>query len=511
MPSDSVATFLDLARENRLLPTDQVQELVRRSEVPEANLPALCEALVSRGLLTPFQSKRIREGRGQELTFAGYPVIDEIGPCRGGYAQWAKHPSLRTPIVLRRLQAEWLAPADNLSAYIQRAQQVSTITHPNMAMLLDAGAYEDQLFVVLEPYEGANLDSLVRDIGPMPAFLACAFIRQAAMGLDAAHTTSVAHGDIRPAVLFVNPLVQSSRVKPDGSPLFRPGPTATTKVTEFGLVPHRPPLSEWLATQAEPPHLLAYLPPERATRGDATIAGDVYGLGLSLYYLLTGRPPYHAATAAEMLEKVTHTAPAPLAALRPDLSPELVALIGTMTAKEPAARPTMGVVIDRLAAFLSPTAPIVPLTPAPSPAESNIMGEPPVNLVPARPTEPVQLTPVALPGEWTITPYEGSTGDGEMMFAPAAAPSPSTDGSEFPTAASSAAPVKRRGGMSQEEMRKQRKKMILWGVVLWVVIIPILWVVVLSQNGCFSSNKGGGSGGGTTKPEKNNPRRSITP
>ncbi|MBL8864921.1 MAG: hypothetical protein JNK93_05115, partial [Planctomycetia bacterium] len=64
MPSDSVESFLDLARENRLLPSDQVQDLVRRSEVPQANVPALCEALVARGLLTPFQAHRIREGRG---------------------------------------------------------------------------------------------------------------------------------------------------------------------------------------------------------------------------------------------------------------------------------------------------------------------------------------------------------------------------------------------------------------------------------------------------------------
>ena len=85
MPSDSVESFLDLARENRLLPSEQVQELVRRSEVPHENLPALCEALVTRGLLTAFQSKRIREGRGRELAFAGYPILDDLGadPRRG--------------------------------------------------------------------------------------------------------------------------------------------------------------------------------------------------------------------------------------------------------------------------------------------------------------------------------------------------------------------------------------------------------------------------------------------
>ncbi len=482
MPSDSVVSFLDLARESRLLPTDQVQELVRRSEVPQENLPALCEALESRGLLTAFQSKRIREGRGRELAFAGYPILDDLGPCPGGFALKAKHPSLRTPIVLRRLSTDWLAPADNLSAYVQRAQQVSTVVHPHLATLLEAGAYEDQLFVVLEPYEGANLDELVRDIGPMPAFLACAFIRQAALGLDAAHKAGHSHGDVRPGVLYLHPLVESSRKRPDGSPMFRPGPNAAVKVAELGLVPRRPALNEWPGATLDDWN---YLPPERIANDTATPAGDVYGLGQTLAYLLTARPPFPAKSPDDLLAMLASSDPLPLAVLRPDLPPDLVTLVRYLTAKDPTQRPTLSTAIERLAAFLSPGALVQPVAAGTKPAESSIMGtEPPVEMkaVPVLANVPLPAELVAkpidlAPGEWTVQPFEGSTGDGEHFYAPAAAVQPISNDGPLHDFSAPTTPVKHRRRMTAEQAKKERKKWIFYGVVLWFVIIPILYVI----------------------------------
>lgn len=500
MPSDSVESFLDLARENRLLPTDQVQELVRQSEVPQENLPALCEALVERGLLTPFQARRIREGRGRELAFAGYPILDDLGPCPGGFALTAKHPSLRTPIVLRRLSTDWLAPADNLSAFIQRAQQASTVQHTHLAPLLDAGAYEDQLFAVLEPYEGASLDGLVRDIGPMPAFLACAFVRQAAQGLDAIHRSGHAHGDVRPGTLFVHPLVLSSRTKPDGSPLHRPAPNAVVKVAEFGLVPRRPVFEEWLRSRPVTLVELMYQPPERRTNGNATPAGDVYGLGQTLVYLLTGRQPFPATTPAELIAAIDGAEPIPLAAIRPDVPSELVQLVNYLTAKDPTQRPSLATTIDRLAAFVSPGATHAPVPHAPRPADSSIMGgEPPVDLTAAPVTvhppipsdlvaRPIDLVPVIAPSEWTIQIYEGSTGDGEHMFAPAAAVQPPSHDGALADFSAPTTPVVRRRQMTAEEAHRQKRKWFLIGGGLNLLAIP-LWFILLYTWGCFDSKK----------------------
>lgn len=101
MPSDSIAGFLDRAQASRVLFPEQVEQLIRQPDIPHSNLSSLCGYLLSRGVLTKYQADALREGRGHELSFAGYPVLDVIGPCRGGTAYQALHPSLRTPVCVQ--------------------------------------------------------------------------------------------------------------------------------------------------------------------------------------------------------------------------------------------------------------------------------------------------------------------------------------------------------------------------------------------------------------------------
>jgi len=123
MPSDSVTSFLDRARASRLLPPDQVDDLIRRPDVPQEDLAAVCGFLQARGVLTGYQADLILAGRTDELTFAGYPVVGELGPCPGGTAYRALHPSLRTPVILRRLRPDVAGPAGDVAAFVRRAQE----------------------------------------------------------------------------------------------------------------------------------------------------------------------------------------------------------------------------------------------------------------------------------------------------------------------------------------------------------------------------------------------------
>ena len=319
MPSESVASFLDLAREKNILQAGDVDALFQQPDVPQQNLAALCEFLQMRGVLTQYQSDVIRAGKGYELNFAGYPILDELGPCPGGTAYKGIHPALRTPVVIRRLRSEWFAPLDNASAYLQRAQDAAPTVHPNLAHLLDAGVHRDEAFVVLEPFDSADLESLIGDIGPMPASLAAEFIKQAALALQTAHLSGLVHGDIRPANLRAGPLITSTRVRIDGSPRYRPASTATVKLFELGLVPIRP------AVAGDP-----YLAPKsKAPSAEA----DIFALGASLTFLLTAKPP---------------TTPETLSALRPDAPPALLNLVSKMMAVDPGARPTASEVLVEL-------------------------------------------------------------------------------------------------------------------------------------------------------------------
>ena len=334
MPSDSIAGFLDHAKAVRVLGPEQVEQLIRQPDVPQSDLAALCSYLLDRGVLTGFQAAAIREGRGNELSFGPYPVIDEIGPCAGGTAYRALHPSLRTPVVLRRLSDAAFAPADTAAAVVGRARAFGTLPHPNLLPLLDVGVYDGQPYAVLDvPADTAPLDALLKEIGgAMPGFLAAEFGASVAAALRTVHERGGWHGEVRPAFLFIGPLTQ--KTLPDGTTRRRPAPNATVKLAETGLTPLHAPAAE----NPPPADVLAYLPPERLTGDDSDPRSDIYGLGACLYLMLAGRPPHFGATTEELLNKVRAVEPAALVALRPDIPADLAAVVMRMIAKRPADR-----------------------------------------------------------------------------------------------------------------------------------------------------------------------------
>jgi len=335
MPSDSIAGFLDQAQAVRVLFPEQVEQLIRQPDVPQSDLSKLCEYLLNRGVVTRYQAEAIRDARGQKLNFAGYPIVDEIGPCPGGTAYKALHPSLRTPVVLRRLRAEWLAPTDNGPNYVARARALGMSPHPNAVPVLDVGFHRDELYVVLEQSSGAvDLDSLTREVGgAMPGFLAAEYARTVASVLRMTHQLGGVHGDVRPANLLIGPLVVKTGV--DGAERRRPAPDAVLRLAELGLVPHRPPAAQFAFDLAA----LPYLPPERVDGSTYELSGDIYGLGTTLYFLLTSRAPFAALDSGQLLELIRSADPISLATLRPDLPPELVDLVNRMMEKSPERRP----------------------------------------------------------------------------------------------------------------------------------------------------------------------------
>lgn len=397
MPSDSIAGFLDHAQASRVLFPEQVEQLIRQPDIPQSDLASLCSYLLSRGVLTRFQADALRDGRGHELSFAGYPVIDLLGPCRGGTAYQALHPSLRTPLVIRRFDPAGFAPADTPQAVVARARTVGTITHPNLMPLLDAGEYAGRPYAVFDqPPDVADVATMLREVGgAMPGFLAAEYGWAVASALRAIHERGGWHGEVRPGLLLLGPIL--TKAGADGTLRRRPAPNAAVKLAETGLIPVGPP-----AAEAPPPaDVLAYLPPERIDGNTYSPAGDIYGLGATLYMLLAGRPPFAGASPEELLNKVRAAEPAALSALRPDIPPELADLVMQMLAKRPADRPqTAYEVCEALAPFCRPGT----LPPAPQPSAAPAAPALPVAVaVPS--AEPVSDEgPAPDPDAWGVDP-----------------------------------------------------------------------------------------------------------
>ena len=270
----------------------------------------------------------------------------------------------------RSITPEWLSPFDTVPAYLSRARAAAAVSHPNLNPPAEVGTDPDEPIVIVESIDGADLQSLIDDIGPMPVLLAAEYARQAASGLAAAHAAGIIHGDVRPIHLIVGPLVPMSKPRADGSPRFRPGPTAAVRVNELGLIPRRAKAKDWPAEWDR-----SYLPPERFEVADPTPAGDVAMLGGVLEFLLTGQPPG------------TGT----LAAHRPDTSADLVAVVQQMRAPDPAARPTMANAANQLEQVIQ--AAKAPAASVPNPEAFHLSSG-----------DGELSAPVAPPTGWTVQP-----------------------------------------------------------------------------------------------------------
>lgn len=429
MSADPATAFLALARAQRLLPTDELNDLARPGELTPDRLHEVTDRLLAAGDLTPYQAQLLRAGRGDELVVAGFPVVGELA---GDFR--ALHPSLGSPVVLRRLPlGRFPADADR-NDFVRRAQDASVIRHPHLTTLLDAGITPDGgVFVALEPFDGEDLLTLVGDIGPMPAGLACDYLKGVAAALEVAAKHGTVHGDVQPGTLHVGPLTPMAKPRDDGTPRLRPTADATVKLSGLGL---RLDLAD-----DRPAHELAFAAPERLAGEPLTTAADVYGLGATLYYLLTGRTPAgHCETRAGLVAALRHGHVPPLNTLRADVPPPLAGAIHAMLSADPTRRPTLPDAIASLGGV--PAAVPVPLDKPAANALADLIDDalasnvglwtpaeplpaPTLALVPSveHPLGPVESLEV-LEGDPPLTPEEGfvpreyTPGDsGEAAFA----------------------------------------------------------------------------------------------
>jgi hypothetical protein len=197
-------------------------------------------------------------------------------------------------------------------------------------------------------------------------------------------------------LLLVGPL--TTKEQPAGTKKRRPAPNAIVKLTETGLVPVR----GAAASSELPVETVRFLPPERFAGAPPDPRGDLYGLGASLYMLLTGRAPYAGETSEDVLSKMRTTEPTPIAQLRPDLAEKhagLAAAVMQMVAKAPEQRPqTAWDVCAALAPFCRPGT--IPPPPQPAAAVAHAVYPVP-HAVPTGPPAPAPEQPPE--DEWGVS------------------------------------------------------------------------------------------------------------
>lgn len=358
MSQVSASQFLDGIRSSQLLDDASIAELQARPEVVWNDVAALAKYAQDRGWLTTYQTTELSEGRGDRLNIAGYRIFDKIEEGPFGTHFKALHPALQQPVSIRVLRAEWLAPADSISAYVARTQAASLAQSPYLVNLLDGGILEGGPFVVHEYVDGCDLFRMVNEMGALPLGLACEYIRQAALAVQAAHEKGLAHGDVTPHNLLLTPVKRVTDTNGDVS--IRPVPGASIKLAEYGLAPQRPAIVELTFGESDRIGTLGFLPPERMTSGERTQAGDLYGLGGSLYFLLTTRPPHSGNSTLEVMLDIQQGQPAPLESIKFHVPPEVALLVGRLLDSNPHSRPGASDVVSTLLPYCERLAAPIP-------------------------------------------------------------------------------------------------------------------------------------------------------
>jgi tRNA A-37 threonylcarbamoyl transferase component Bud32 len=293
-----------------------------------------------------------------------YQVLALIGSGGMGTVYKAEHRLMERLVALKVIHPSLVEKPGLLERFRREVKAAARLSHPNVAVSHDAEQAGNLHFLVMEFIEGTTLAQVVAQQGPLPVALACNYIRQAALGLEHAHRQGMVHRDVKPHNLML--------VRPPAPAREDEG---VIKVLDFGLArfasevvaapgdalrfePGQPSAdtspNASLTTAGVVLGTADYIAPEQADDPHAAdIRADIYSLGCTLYFLLTGQPPFPEGKIMEKLKAHRKQQPHPLAAFRKDVPPGLERVLGKMIAKDPAQRfQTPAQVAEALGPFL---------------------------------------------------------------------------------------------------------------------------------------------------------------
>jgi WD40 repeat protein len=274
---------------------------------------------------------------GTKVRYIGdYELLEELGRGGMGVVYKARQTSLKRLVALKMILAGEHASADDLARFRAEAEAVARLQHPGIVQIHEIGAHEGYPYFSLEFVEGGSLEKKLGG-APQPARPAAALVEALARAVDVAHQAGVVHRDLKPANVLLARGDPVHGIKLGSSP--EAAVPYQPKVTDFGLAK----LLKDEAGRTASGAILgtpSYMAPEQAGGRNRAVgpAADVYALGAILYELLTGRPPFRAATAMDTLLQVLSEEPVPPRRLQPQLPRDLETICLKCLHKEPARR-----------------------------------------------------------------------------------------------------------------------------------------------------------------------------
>jgi serine/threonine-protein kinase len=318
MAKPTVPQLVDLVKRSGLIDDVRLTQALSDVDLASVNDSGIVASILTKaGLLTEWQSEKLLQGRHKGFYLGKYKLLNHIGTGGMGAVYLAEHRVMRHRVAIKLLPTHLASQSSYLERFHQEARASARLNHPNMVRASDVDSDDNIHYLVMEYVEGSDLQAIVSRNGPLPYQMAADYTRQAAEGLAYAHRSGLIHRDIKPANLLVDK-------------------TGTVKILDMGLARFSDETQGSLTVAYDQKMIgtVDYLAPEQALNShnvDARV--DIYSLGCTLYFMLTGDAPFPEGTISQRLMQHQTAEPTDVRKTRPDAPEALLRICRKMMAK----------------------------------------------------------------------------------------------------------------------------------------------------------------------------------
>ena len=323
MAEQSAKSFLSLLEKSRIVADDSLKsalsDLADIADGEKVNTEKLAAHLVDSGLITEWHVDKLLDGKYKGFFLGKFKLLGHLGTGGMSSVYLAMHKVSQQTRAIKVLPRKRVSDKSYLERFYREGQAAAALNHANVVRIYDICNEADTHYMVMEHVKGADLYETVKDDGPLSPETAAGYVMQAAAGLAHAHEKNMVHRDIKPANLLLTD-------------------EGVVKILDLGLALFQQEEEESLTVLHNEKVMgtADYLSPEQAVNShNVDHRADIYSLGCTLYFLLTGKPPFSEGSLAQRIAMHQTQDPKSLLEVRAEIPKELVLICEKMMRKDP--------------------------------------------------------------------------------------------------------------------------------------------------------------------------------